>query len=210
MNKNKVIYFHINPLTNEIFYVGIGSKKRASDIRERNSYWHDIVDQFGVIVDIVEEDLTWQEACDKERFYIKCIGRKDKGKGTLVNLTDGGNGNVNVSVETRNKLSKINSGKKHTQETKDKIAKSNSGKKHTQETKDKIAKIHTGKKHTKETKDKMSKSHKGKPGRPHTQEYKDKMSKLKTGKNFTQEHKDNLSAAAKGKKRGPYKNKKDI
>jgi hypothetical protein len=88
------VYFHINPLKNEIFYVGIGSIKRSVSKKCRNKFWNNIVNKYGFIVDIIETDLTWVEACELEKFYIKKIGRRDLGLGPLVNLTDGGEGSV--------------------------------------------------------------------------------------------------------------------
>ena len=37
------IYFHINPIKNEIFYVGIGINNRAYKKISRNKFWHNIV-----------------------------------------------------------------------------------------------------------------------------------------------------------------------
>ena len=55
------VYFHINPLKNEIFYVGIGSVKRAHS-KSRSKWWKNIVSKYGYIIDIIETDLTWSEA----------------------------------------------------------------------------------------------------------------------------------------------------
>lgn len=90
-NACKVLYFHINPVKNEIFYVGIGNKNRPySKIRSKE--WHEVVDMYNYVIDVVETGLTWAEACIKEKFYIKKIGRADLQLGPLVNHTDGGEG----------------------------------------------------------------------------------------------------------------------
>lgn len=34
------LYFHINNSTGEVFYVGIGIKKRPYDINKRNKWWN--------------------------------------------------------------------------------------------------------------------------------------------------------------------------
>lgn len=98
---NKCVYFHINPLKNEIFYVGIGGKGRPYNKKKRSKYWYDIVSRFGYIIDIVKDGIDWNGACKLEIFYIKKIGRKDLGLGNLVNKTNGGEGNHNPSVEAR-------------------------------------------------------------------------------------------------------------
>jgi len=80
----KVVYFHINPLTNKVFYVGIGDKYRPYSKLHRNKYWKNTVKKYGYIVDIIETNLTWEEACIKEKFYIKWFGKEN-----LTNMTDG-------------------------------------------------------------------------------------------------------------------------
>jgi hypothetical protein len=103
---NTCVYFHINPLKNEIFYVGIGNKERPYKKHHRSKLWFNIVNKYGYIVDICETNLSWKEACEKERFYIKKIGRRDLGLGSLVNHTNGGDG-VNgyiITEEYKNKL----------------------------------------------------------------------------------------------------------
>ncbi len=159
MEKNKVVYFHINPLTNEIFYVGIGNVKRPYQFKRRGTGWDEVVKIAGVIVDIIEEGLSWQEACERERFYIKRIGRKDLNKGPLVNLTDGGEHPGIVSEKTKYKLSESHKGIKLSQSAKDKLSKHFTGRKgspRSQETRDKISKATKGIKLTQEHKDKIS------------------------------------------------------
>lgn len=57
--------------------------------------------------------MTWEEACEKEKELISKIGRRDLGLGTLVNMTDGGDGTFNVkhSYEWHEKQRKNNSKK---------------------------------------------------------------------------------------------------
>lgn len=107
-NENKCcVYFHINPLKNEIFYVGIGNKKRPYDKRSRSIFWKRIFNKYGYIVNIIESDLNWDDACKKEIFYIKKLGRRDLGTGSLVNMTDGGEGKKGsiISEESRKRIS---------------------------------------------------------------------------------------------------------
>lgn len=89
---NNCIYFHINPVKNEIFYVGIGNLKRPYKKYRRSVLWNNIVSKYGYIVNIIETDLSWEEACKKETELIKRLGRRDLGLGTLVNHTNGGDG----------------------------------------------------------------------------------------------------------------------
>ena len=90
-NASKVVYFHINPIKNEIFYIGIGNKTRPYS-KNRSKGWYEIVSKYEYDVIIIQENLSWDEACIIEKKYIKQIGRKDLGLGSLVNLTNGGEG----------------------------------------------------------------------------------------------------------------------
>ncbi len=114
------IYFHINPLKNEVFYVGKGCNKRAFSKSGRSDFWKNIVKRYGYIVNIVEENLTEQEAFEREIFYIRKIGRRDLGLGPLVNMNDGGDngGNRIKSIKHRNNLSKSLKGRTYTEEYK--------------------------------------------------------------------------------------------
>ncbi len=58
---NYYIYFHINPLKNEIFYVGKGKGNRAYDKNNRNRFWKNIVKKYGYIVNIIEDNLNEKE-----------------------------------------------------------------------------------------------------------------------------------------------------
>ena len=89
-----IVYFHRNPVTYEIFYVGIASQKgraqRPYKKDNRNKYWHHTVNKYGnPIVQIVHTGLTKDDACKWEIFYISLLGKKING-GQLVNIADGG------------------------------------------------------------------------------------------------------------------------
>jgi len=96
---SNLLYFHINPLKNEIFYVGIGNENRPFKKRHRSIFWKNIVSKYGYIVNVVETGLNWDQACEREKFYINKIGRRDLGNGTLVNLTNGGQGGTYIRIE---------------------------------------------------------------------------------------------------------------
>jgi hypothetical protein len=106
---NYYVYFHINSLTNQIFYVGKGKGKRAYTKTGRNNFWKRIVKKYGWIVNIVEDNLTSEQALEREIFYIKKIGRTN-----LCNLTDGGDGrnNYKASEETKQKMSIVRKGER--------------------------------------------------------------------------------------------------
>lgn len=127
-----IVYRHIRLDKNEPFYIGIGKfEKRAYEKRYRNEFWHNIVNKTIYEVEILFDNLTWEEAVIKEKEFIKLYGRKNLGLGTLTNMTDGGEGTLNyiytenhrkkigeankkriISDETRKKLSEVHKGKK--------------------------------------------------------------------------------------------------
>lgn len=110
-----IVYQHIRLDTNEIFYIGIGkSQKRAFSINNRNKHWHNIVNKTNYKIEILHNNIScWKLACNIEIHLIQIYGRKDLELGTLVNMTDGGDGILN---------SKHNLGKKHSEETKLKMS----------------------------------------------------------------------------------------
>lgn len=120
------VYKHLRKDNVEIFYIGIGSKQsRVTSKKSRNKYWHNIVNKHGLITEIIEEGLTWDQACDKEKYWIDYYGREN-----LCNMTDGGEGACGriLTDETRNKISKSNKGKKLSLEHRKKISDGNKGK----------------------------------------------------------------------------------
>ena len=92
--RNKVVYIHRKETNGEIFYVGIGNRNRpyAKCRSHRSNTWINTYNKHGRIVDVIHTGLSWKEACDIETDLIELIGRRDTGAGTLVNLTDGGEG----------------------------------------------------------------------------------------------------------------------
>lgn len=95
-----ILYRHIRPDKNEVFYVGIGKKiSRAFSKQSRNTHWHNIVNSNNgqYEVQIILSELDWEEAALKEIEFIKLYGKLVDGTGTLVNQTDGGEGTLGVS-----------------------------------------------------------------------------------------------------------------
>ena len=108
-----ILYRHIRTDKQEVFYIGIGeNESRAYNKKNRTRVWKNTANK-GYETEILFEDLTWEQAAEKEKEFIALYGRKDLGLGTLVNLTDGGEGTI---------------GYKHTQEAKEKNRIAASGK----------------------------------------------------------------------------------
>lgn len=114
---NFYIYQHVRLDTNTIFYVGKGKENRANCKYYRNKYWNNITNKINYVVEIIEENLTEQEAFKKEIELIKSY--KEKGW-CEANLTDGGEGvsGWKASKEQRKKNSESTKGKKHSEESK--------------------------------------------------------------------------------------------
>ena len=107
-----VVYRHRRLDNHEVFYVGIGkTEKRAYSKWNRNAHWKNITSKYGYNVELLAEDLSWEDACELECFLIGEYGRKDLGTGRLVNMTDGGEGLFNPSQETRKKMRDAKAGK---------------------------------------------------------------------------------------------------
>lgn len=149
MDNNWYVYRHIRLDKNEPFYIGIGNKKnysRAYQVKDdrRNDIWNKIYNKTKIEIDILLDNLTKEQASEKEKEFINLYGRKDLKNGSLCNMTDGGDGIWNCirSEETRQKLreQKIKEknpmfGKKQSEETKLKRIKSLVGKKRSDEVK---------------------------------------------------------------------------
>lgn len=132
-----IVYIHIGEDNNEIFYVGIGkSESRAKSKHKRSKFWKDYTEIHGFRCEILFSGISWEEACIKEIELIKFYGRRDLKNGTLVNMTEGGQGGAtckglkNPKLSERNKsmrgkpflkLRWINKNGKNTRTTEDKI-----------------------------------------------------------------------------------------
>lgn len=149
-----------------------------------------------VIATVVENGLSWEEACKKEILLIaeyRLSGVK------LLNMTDGGDGLLNPSSETRKKISLTHKGKVLSPETREKIAAHNRGSSHSEETKKKMSDSHKGKPAWNKNK-KISESHRENiisslKGRPVSQETRDKIRKSNLGQKRSQEAVQNMKAA---------------
>jgi hypothetical protein len=175
------LYRHIRLDKNEPFYIGIGSDdkgqyKRAKNMVDRSVFWHKIVKKTGYQVEIMLDNLNWEEACQKEIEFIKLYGRIDLGKGCLVNLTDGGEGVLGFLFTDEQKIANskrlkilykkglVNGflGKNHSEESNNKNRISHLGRKHSDSTKEKMSLDRLGKKKSVEHKEKIGLSNLGK------------------------------------------------
>lgn len=118
-------------------------------------------------IKIIKTNLTEAEAHHLEKELIAHYGRKDLGNGILINLTDGGEGLSNPSVNTRKKLSDAK--RNETQETKRRrsiAAKNRPKRKTSDETKIKIGNANRGLKRSDVSRKKMSDAKLGKSRTP--------------------------------------------
>lgn len=131
-DNNCLVYKHIRLDKNEVFYIGIAKQKNRPYEKgnKRSLLWNKIVAKTDYKVEIIFNNLTWEEAKLKEIELIKYYGRKDLKTGILVNMTDGGDGNVNPSIERRENIAFHSKNRVWKQESKDKLSKSKSGENH--------------------------------------------------------------------------------
>ncbi len=111
MKTKYYLYRHIRHDKNEPFYIGIGTKiknytsnptveyQRAfTKIKKRrNTIWSKIIEKTDYSVEILFESNNYDFIKEKEKEFIKLYGRIDLKTGSLSNLTDGGEGSLNVS-----------------------------------------------------------------------------------------------------------------
>ena len=158
-----IVYSHTRLDNNTIFYIGIGKDlKRAYSKNSRNNHWNNIISKTDYKVNILFDNLNWEEACKKEVELISFYGRKDIKTGELVNMTNGGEGVKGHSEETIKKIVKAHKGRIQSKEEIIKRVNSRKGYIHTQETKNKMSKSKKGCVFTKEHIKNLSLSHLGK------------------------------------------------
>jgi hypothetical protein len=178
-----VLYKHIREDLNEVFYIGIGeNESRAYTEYKRSFAWKNITKKVKYRVEIILRDLTWEEACEREKEYIKLYGRRDLGLGSLVNMTDGGEGGLGkiISEKHRRSISEAQKGRERTQESINKFKKKMIGRELSEEHKDSISNSLLGIKRTEEFKKKVKLARQinnGMKNKKHTDEVKSRMSK---------------------------------
>ena len=93
LENNYYIYVHCTLDEDIPFYIGKGKKNRCKHHSDRSDWWKRIVAKHDYYIKILEINLTQEVALSKEKEYILKFGRRQfKNGGTLVNLTDGGDG----------------------------------------------------------------------------------------------------------------------
>lgn len=123
----------------EPFYIGKGKDDRISNtLRDKNSFKGKKISKLKsnnveILTRKLYESLTNEQSIETEKNLISLIGRRDFGKGPLVNTTDGGDGRLNSkhSDEVKSKISKSRKGKtigwKHKPETLKRMSQKQSG-----------------------------------------------------------------------------------
>lgn len=203
------VYFHKDD-EGGIFYVGIGSMKRANDFSHlrRSEFWKNYVNKHCTsgkpTVQIVHENLDWMSACEQEKFWIEAYGRRNIKTGCLVNLTDGGEGTVGAvrPEELRQKISDRFKGKPLTDEHRKKLSEAKRGNS-----------CHSNCPHSDESKAKISAAKKGVKKPAGSEEKRAATMKLiretpgyvdpKCGRKLSEEHRDKIGAASRGKPTSP-------
>ena len=111
LDKQFYVYVHMKSTDDSVFYVGKGSKYRSTSKNGRSEYWHRIVNKHGLVVEIVKDQMTFEEANAYEIYLIAKL--KEEGC-VLCNLTNGGEGRSGyvVKQETKQAISKANKGRK--------------------------------------------------------------------------------------------------
>jgi len=164
---NFYIYVHTKTTDNSIFYVGRGVGRRCTNKQNRNAYWNNIVAKHGFFSEIIEKNLTSDEANEKEKFWIKNF--RDSGN-KLCNLTDGGGGLAGRlrSESEKQKISIALSGVKKSDEMRKKMLgnKNSLGNLHSDKAKEKMSLASKGRSKNEEHKAKLSKALKGRPLSP--------------------------------------------
>ncbi|MGR9056055.1 AP2 domain-containing protein [Rhizobium leguminosarum] len=126
------------------FYIGKGTGRRSGNLGSaRNRYFTNIVGKIernGDVPTVVRlyDRLSEEEAFELEKAEIAKHGRIEHG-GTLCNMTDGGDGISNPSVETRAKMRAARIGRPLSAETRAKIGAASSKRGQTEETRAKLS-----------------------------------------------------------------------
>ncbi|MBX4992287.1 hypothetical protein ABID08_000718 [Rhizobium binae] len=139
------------------FYVGKGKGKRAHNTTRRSVDFKEIYAKGGCSVEILDLFIHESQAHAHEVELIELYGRRPFG-GTLVNMTDGGEGTSGrkLNDEARAKISAAAKARGIPSETRARLIEATRGKKHTEEHKSKISAALTGRHRPSETRDRIS------------------------------------------------------
>ena len=111
------VYRHIRLDKNIPFYIGIGKDiSRPYNKKDRSTFWKSIINKTEYTIEILFENLTREQAIDKEVEFIELYGRVDLKTGTLCNMTCGGEGtgrlNEDLEFVRRKKIISALTGRK--------------------------------------------------------------------------------------------------
>jgi len=206
----EMIIYKVTNLINGKEYIGLstrGLKKRKGEhlrhYKTGEGYFYKAIRKYG------PDLFSWKEICicsthtelvRKEIESIRLYGTKAPNG---YNLTDGGDGPLNPSIETREKMGAWQRGRTKSVETREKLRIANTGKVHSPETRAKISAISKRHRNSPETREKISAANKG---RVVSDQARENMSAAQKGRKrapFTTEHRANISASKKGVKRPP-------
>jgi hypothetical protein len=187
------VYEHIRRDTGAVFYIGKGRGSRHCSKRNRNQYWHNVVNKAGgfdyrVLIEDQSEELILLAEIEKIN-QLRMLGV------TLVNLTDGGEGITGLkhSEETKRLMRERLKGKshKHTPESIEKIRQANTGVVFSDERKEKLRQKALGRKmlpHVREALNERMKSFK------QSEETKEHLRQVNIGRKHTPEALAKMSA----------------
>lgn len=135
MENKHYLYYHFNPITKKLFYIGVGYKNRAYTFKwGRSKHYYNYVKKYGdPIVIIRYQNLEIDHAYELEEKLIKKFGRIGvESNGILINKSSGGKTSGNGVKQVRNlewnsNISKAKKGKtQHTELSKKIISDKNS------------------------------------------------------------------------------------
>ena len=114
---NWIVYRHIRLDKDIPFYIGIGKDiNRPYNKKDRSVFWKSIINKTEYTVEILFDNLTKEQATEKEIEFIKLYGIVDLKTGTLCNMTCGGEGtgklNDDLEFIRRKKIIATLTGKK--------------------------------------------------------------------------------------------------
>jgi len=187
------VYEHIRRDTGAVFYIGKGHGNRHCSNRNRNQYWHNVVNKAGgfdsrVVVKDQSEELILLAEIEKIN-QLRMLGV------ALVNLTDGGEGITGLkhSEESKQLMSQKLKGRsrKHTPESIEKIRQANTGVVFSDERKEKLRQKALGRKmppHVREALSERMKSFK------QSEETKEHLRQINLGRKHTPEALAKMSA----------------
>ena len=154
------------------------------------------------------EDLTWEEAIEKEKEFVKLYGRIDNKTGILVNMTDGGEGTLGVihSEESNEKRREWSKNRIITEETRKKLSAKQIGEKNHMFGRTGKLNPNYGIERSEETKRKYSEIAKARGseknpmyGKKHSEQTKRKISEKAIGRIMSDEARKKISEKNKGK-----------